>query len=274
MSSENINFLKKELNNISILFKKKEFDLVIKKCKSLLINNSNQPIIYNFIGLSYLELNENKKALEILLSANQKLSNEASILCNTGIAYKRLGQLTHAKTYFNKALDINPKHFQSHINLGHIENNLNHSELATTHYLNAYNLNDNSEEVLTYYILNLSAQGKFNEAKKIILELNYKFPNNTKSYQLYSKIHKYELNDSHQQSMLKKINDPNLDNEDLSNLHFALAKSYYDQKNTEEFVKHTLKANEIKFRTFANYDFKLEEKKIRTNQKELYRFKT
>ena len=262
MSSENINFLKKELNNISILFKKKEFDLVIKKCKSLLINNSNQPIIYNFIGLSYLELNENKKALEILLSANQKLSNEASILCNTGIAYKRLGQLTHAKTYFNKALDINPKHFQSHINLGHIENNLNHSELATTHYLNAYNLNDNSEEVLTYYILNLSAQGKFNEAKKIILELNYKFPNNTKSYQLYSKIHKYELNDSHQQSMLKKINDPNLDNEDLSNLHFALAKSYYDQKNTEEFVKHTLKANEIKFRTFANYDFKLEEKKF------------
>ena len=274
MNSENINFLKRELDNVNILFGKKEFDLVIKKCKSLLTNNSNQPIIYNFIGLSYLELNENNKALEIFLSANKKLSNEASILCNTGIVYKRLGQLTNAKKYFSKALDINPKHFQSHINLGHIENNLNHSELATTHYLNAYNLNNNSQEVLTYYILSLSAQGKFDKAKEIILELNNKFPKNTKSYQLYSKIHKYELDDPHQQSMLKKINNSDLANEDLSNLHFALAKSYYDQKNTEEFVKHTIKANDIKFKTFVNYDFKLEEKKFKQIKESFTNLKT
>ena len=260
MNNKNIIYLKKKLDEVKIFFKKNKFNKVIDKCELLLKDYPTQAIIYNLIGLSYLQLNKNERALEIFLSANQKISAEPSILCNTGITYKNLGKLKHAKEYFNKALEINPKHFPSHINLGHIENNLNHTEMAINHYLNAYNLNNNSEEVLTYYVLSLSAQGKFFKAKNIILELNNKFPKNTKSYQLYSKIHKYELNDPHQQSMLKIIGDPNLNNEDLSNLHFALAKSFYDQKNIENFVDHTLKANEIKFKTLHNYNFKLEEK--------------
>ena len=263
MNGKNIIFLKKELDKANILFKEKKFHLVIQKCKPLLNNNPNQAIIYNFIGLSHLQLNENEKALDIFLSANERLSSEPSILCNTGIAYKNLGELNNARIYFNNALKINPKHFPSHVNLGHIENNLNHTEIATKHYSNAYNLNNNSEEVLTYYILNLSAQGKFSEAKEIILELNDKFPENTKSFQLYSKIHKYKSSDPHQKLMLEKINNPNLNYEDLSNLHFALAKSFYDQKNVEKFVNHTLKANEIKFKTFDNFNFKIEEEKFR-----------
>ena len=166
------------------------------------------------------------------------------------LGYQNLDDLISARNYFNKTLNVNPKHLPSHINLGHLENNLNHSDLAADHYLNAYNLNNNSEEVLIYCVLSLSAQGKFCEAKKIIIELNNKFPKNTKSYQLYSKIHKYVVNDPHQQLMLSIINNPNLDYEDLSNLHFAIAKSFYDQKNINKFVHHTLKANEIKFKTF------------------------
>ena len=123
--------------------------------------------------------------------ANERLPSEPSILCNIGIAYKNLDDILNARNYFNKAININPRHLPSHINLGHLENNLNHSKRAADHYLKAYNLNNNSEEVLTYQVLSLSAQGKFIEAKKVILELNNKFPENIKSYQLYSKIHKY-----------------------------------------------------------------------------------
>ena len=50
--------------------------------------------------------------------------------------------------------------------------------------------------------------------------------------------------------MLDKIKDQNLDYEDLSNLYFALAKSYFDQKNIEKFVHYTLKANETKLKHF------------------------
>ncbi len=266
-------YLKKELDKIKILFKKEEFSLVIQKSKALLKKSSNQAIIYNYIGLSYIQLNKIEDALEIFLSANQKLPSEPSILCNIGLAYKNLDDISNARNYFNKALNINPKHLPSHINLGHLENNLNHSEKAADYYLKAYNLNNNSEEVLTYHILNLSAQGKFIQAKKIILELNNKFPENFKSHQLYSKIHKYTLEDPHQKLMLSKINIPSLNYDDLSNLHFALAKSFYDQKNVEKFVHHTLKANDIKFKTFKNYNFDLEEIKFDQIKKNYKNFK-
>ena len=186
MNHSDIIYLKKELDKIKILFKKEEFNLVIQKSKVLLKKNPNQAIIYNYIGLSYIQLSKIENALRILLAAEQKLPSEPSILCNIGLAYKNLDDVSNARNYFNKAININPKHLPSHINLGHLENNLNHSEKAANHYLKAYNLNNNSEEVLTYNILYLSAQGKFIEAKKIIFELNNKFPENIKSYQLRS----------------------------------------------------------------------------------------
>jgi tetratricopeptide (TPR) repeat protein len=272
MNYSSITYLKKELSKVQILFKEKEFNLVIQRCKALLKKNPNQAIIYNYIGLSYIQLNEIENALKTFLSADQKLLSEPSILCNIGLAYKNLDDVSNARNYFNKAISINPKHLPSHINLGHLENNLNHSEKAANHYLKAYNLNNNSEEVLTYNILYLSAQGKFIEAKKIILELNNKFPENTKSFQLYSKIHNYTLEDPHQKIMLSKINIPSLNDVDLSNLHFALAKSFYDQKNNEKFVHHTLKANELKFKTFKDYNFKLEEEQFEQIKKHYENF--
>lgn len=261
MNSNNFLYLKKELSKIDSLFKKKEFDIVIKKSKLLLKKNLNQAIIYNYIALSYFELDKTKKALELLLSASEKIPSETSILCNIGIAFKKLGNLTEARNYFYKVLNLNPKHLPSHINLGHLEGELNNSNQATKHYKEAYDLNNNLEEVLIYSILNLSSLGKFSEAKKIINELNSKFPSNTKSYQLFSKIHKYEIKDNHQLMMLDKIENQKLNYEDLSNLYFALAKSYFDQKNIEKFVHYTLKANETKFKTFVNYNFKSQENK-------------
>ena len=83
-------------------------------------------------------MNEIENALKIFLSADQQLPSEPSILCNIGIAYKNLDDVSNARNYFNKAININPRHLPSHINLGHLENNLNHSEKASDHYLKAY----------------------------------------------------------------------------------------------------------------------------------------
>ena len=65
MINNNIIYLKKELSKIQNLFIKKDFKIVLKKSKILLKKNPEQPIIYNLIGLSYLELNEIEKALKI-----------------------------------------------------------------------------------------------------------------------------------------------------------------------------------------------------------------
>ena len=263
MINNNIIYLKKELSKIQNLFIKKDFKIVLKKSKILLKKNPEQPIIYNLIGLSYLELNEIEKALETFFVAIKKFPSDPSIFCNIGNTYKKSGDLKKAREYFKIALTHNSKHVPSNINLGHIENTLKHSELATRYYSEAYKINNNLEEVLIYSILNLSSNGNFLEAKKIISELNNKFPNNIKSYQLLSKIHKYKIDDPHQQIMLNKIKDKNLNYEDLSNLYFALAKSFFDQKDIKNFAYYTLKANEVKFKTFDNYNFQSEENKFK-----------
>ena len=72
--------------------------------------------------------------------------------------------------------------------------------------------------------------------------------------------------------MFSKINIPSSNYEDLSNLHFALAKSFNDQKNDEKFVHHTLKANDTKFKTFKNYNFKLEKDQFEQIKKQYENF--
>jgi len=251
----NIFFLKKEIEKIKILFSKKKFESVIKKTSNLLKKNPDQPMLYNFIGFSYLELGKYDMAINLWLSAIEKFPSEPSILCNIGITFKAKWNFSDARKYFRLALDKNPKHLQSYINLGNLETSLNNNQLALSYYLDAYKINNSSEEVLTYLALSYSANGDFIKAKKIINELNMKFTNNTKSYQLYSKIHTYQNEDSHQKNMLEILKSKKLNDEDLANIYFALAKSFFDQKNTKKFVEYTLKANETKFKTFYKYNF-------------------
>ena len=260
--NNNIFYLKKEVEKIKTLFIEKKFETITKKTGILLKNNPNQPILYNFMGLSYLELEQPDMAIKVWLSAIKKIPSDASMLSNIGIAFKAKYNFLEARKYFFLALKVNPNHLQSYVNLGNLETALNNNKLALNYYLKAYKINNNVEAVLTYLTLSYSANGNFDEAKKIISELNTKFPNNTKSYQLYSKIHTYHDEDKHQKTMLEKIKNKNLNHEDLANFYFALAKSFFDQKNIERFVEYTLKANETKFKTFDNYKFDLEIQKF------------
>ena len=204
MNINKINFLKNELDKINIHFKKKNYLKVIKKSETLLKNNSNQHIIYNYIGLSYVELNNLDSARKIFLKAIENDNLHASIFCNLGIVHKNLFLFSEAEKNFKKALELNKNHIQSLINLGHLKSSLNHTKEAEIFYQRAYLINK-SEEILTYVILNHFANGKFSDAKKIIEEFKYKFPNNTKVDHLFSRAHNYKNDNRHLNEMLEKI---------------------------------------------------------------------
>ena len=67
--NNNIFYLKKEIEKIKTLFIEKKFKIITKKTAILLKNNPNQPILYNFMGLSYLELEQPDMAIKVWLSA-------------------------------------------------------------------------------------------------------------------------------------------------------------------------------------------------------------
>ena len=85
----NILYLKKEIEKIKTLFIEKKFETIIKKIETLLKKNPNQAILYNLMGLSYLELDQCDKAIQVWLSAIEIIPSDPSILCNIGIAYKK-----------------------------------------------------------------------------------------------------------------------------------------------------------------------------------------
>ena len=193
----NIFYLKENIEKIKTLFLEKKFETVIKKSETLLKKNLRQSILYNFIGLSYIELNQYDKAINLWLAAISKMPPDSSFLSNIGLAYMKKWNFFEARKYFFSALKVNSKHFQSYINLGNMETFLNNDKLALNYYLEAYKINNNFEEVLMCLILSHTANGNFDNAKNIIKELNTKFPNNTKSYQIYSKIHNYQNQEDH-----------------------------------------------------------------------------
>jgi len=258
MNINKINFLKNELDKINIHFKKKNYLKVIKKSETLLKNNSNQHIIYNYIGLSYVELNNLDSARKIFFKAIENDNLHASIFCNLGIVHKNLFLFSAAEKNFQKALELNKDHIQSLINLGHLKSSLNHTKEAEIFYQRAYLINK-SEEILTYVILNHFANSKFSDAKRIIEEFKYKFPNNTKVDHFFSRVHNYKNDTGHLNEMLEKTNNKNLSPEDNSNLYFAIAKAYSDQNQIKESAEFIIKANETKFQTFEKYDFLNEE---------------
>jgi len=54
-------------------------------------------------------MQRDQEALDLLLALNQEVPKEAPIHINIGKIYKKLGKYREALSYFNKALDLDPK---------------------------------------------------------------------------------------------------------------------------------------------------------------------
>ena len=52
--------------------------------------------------------------------------------------------------------------------------------------------------------------GDFEKSKKILRNLHNEFPQNVHADQLYSSIHKYDDDQTHQKEMLEKLNNENI----------------------------------------------------------------
>ena len=56
---------------------------------------------------------------------------------------------------------------------------------------------------------------KFEQSKKLLLEMNNKFPNNASADHMYSSIHTYKTDDPHREQMIQKLSNSNITKEGL-----------------------------------------------------------
>jgi antitoxin component YwqK of YwqJK toxin-antitoxin module len=99
-----------------------EYDSVIKYCQKGL--DLNEPYyntsLYNILGTAYDEMGEQGKALEIYDRAIVEMPNSYNLYFNRALVYMNDSQYVKAFNDLKHALDINPMHASSHLQLAYL----------------------------------------------------------------------------------------------------------------------------------------------------------
>lgn len=251
-----LQYIKSEFSKIQKYFLIKDYEKVILKTKVLLKKDRTQITFYNYIGLSYRELNKFELAEETFKAGLKINAYASSLLCNLGALYRIWGKYLDAEIIFKRALEINPKDFNALFNFGNLYRDLNKVEMAITHYDKALKINPKNEVLLTSLAATYQIDGNFEKSKEIISLMQTYFPNNVVSDKWFSTMHKYQTNDDHQKKMIEKLKKPEQSIENKIVLNFAIAKSYEDQNEYKLSAEHIIEANKLRFNTFKNFNIK------------------
>ncbi len=86
------------------------------------------------IALNHDEDGDDQMAEEYYQKAIDKGELKDDAYCNLGILRTRQGRLPESVDMFSKALQENPRHLESHFNLGNVYSDMGNNQLAKFHY--------------------------------------------------------------------------------------------------------------------------------------------
>ena len=89
----------------------KDFGFVVKSALTA-PRSTNHAVACARMGLAYLRLNENEKAVEVFTDALQGAPNEAGWIMNRGLANARLDAYKEATADYTMGIQLNPANFQ------------------------------------------------------------------------------------------------------------------------------------------------------------------
>lgn len=226
MSSDKI--LENKINIILNKLRVEEFDEVIAQSKILIKKFKNQQILYNILSLAYQGKGEYQKSIELLSHALKSQPKNIFFLNNLGLSYYKNTEFEKAEDLFKRVLDINPNYINTLNNLAILKKDLDLVEEAIELYEKALSISEDNIDI--NYNLAALHQSTGNYKKSIfyynkILQLN---PKLTRADSAIAAMSKYSENDEHFLNMKKKIKSNELNDNEKTELHFALGKAYED----------------------------------------------
>jgi len=252
-----------EIKNLDENFKINNFSEVINKSKNLIKKFPNIIPFYNFLGLSLQQVGKINEAENIFYKALFYNPNEISVLANLGEIYRIKGKFAKSKELLLKALNINQNHKHTLYNLGKLTLNLNHIEQAIKYFERLFQIDKKFIDTLLILSKINTNLGNFEKAKKYLSITSDTFPMRFSADYSLSNIVDYSKDNFHQTKMIEKINNPEFKKINKFSLYFALAKSYEDQKNYDEFYKYIELANSEKNKTVKRNLIEVEEIRIK-----------
>jgi tetratricopeptide (TPR) repeat protein len=220
--------IENEIKILLNLFNSAKFDILITKAKKIIRKTPEYLILYNILGSAYQNIGELKLAKETFTKGYKMDPNNIAIMNNLANVYKNIGEIQLSENLFKKIIEKKPDYINAYVNYGNLKRDNNDFEFAIDLYNKALEINPRIPTILYSLALAYQGLGKFDLAidyAKKTLEIEPKF---TQADMLISQSMKYEAGDLHYDEMNLKINSLILNDEQKTNLLFALAKAEED----------------------------------------------
>ena len=220
--------IENEIKILLNLFNSAKFDILISKTKKLIKKAPEYLILYNILGSAYQNIGDLKLAKETFIKGYRMEPNNIAIMNNLANVYKNIGEIELSENLFKKIIEKKPDYINAYVNYGNLKRDNNDFEFAIDLYSKALKINSQIPAVLYSLALAYQGLGKFDLAidyAKKTLEIEPKF---TQVDMLISQSKKYQAGDLHYEEMNLKINNLILNEEQKTNLFFALAKAEED----------------------------------------------
>ena len=221
------------------------FDEVIIETNSLLKKRKHQ-VFYNILSVAYQSKGEFENSLKIMDEAIKLNANNPYFLNNLATTLHKLERYDDAEMYFLRGLEIAPNYINILNNLANLKKDLNYTDDAIRYYKKSLSINENIIETNLNIANCYQSIGKFEQAKNHLTKVLQLNSDLTIADRLISSMKKYDsLNDTHLTEMLNKLKNSKLNNEQLSNLYFAIGKAYEDIKEYKSSFEYYFKGNQI-----------------------------
>lgn len=242
--------LNKEIQILINKFQVGDFKNIIEKCSLLLKKNPNNDFLWNLAGLSFQRINDHKNAI---LSFNKALaanSKNYSAKNNLAISFKNTKEYGRANEILTNLIKEKPDYINALVNLGNLKNDTYYFEDAITFYSKAIKLKKDLPELFLNISNILQIKNDMKAAKENLYEALKIQENFTIADQNLSMLldYKDEQNNEHLDSMLNKLNNAELKDEQKLHLHFGLGKAYSDKKDYNNSFEHYKIGNGIKIK--------------------------
>lgn len=229
-------------NNLGNLYRKlkRTNEAEVNYKKLIEINSSSAEAYYN-LGNLYNDIEKFYDAMLNYIKAIKLNPNFDSAYNYLGTVYHKLYKLDDAIINYKKAIELNPNYPEAYYNLAISLYALNKTEQALENYKKALKLKSDYFEVYNNLGTVLQSLGEIDQAEKnyekaIELKHNY-----AEAHYNLSNIKTYKNEDNQFNQMKDLTLDKDLNNEQLYQLNFALAKAYEDLGNYEQsFVNYTI----------------------------------
>ena len=235
--------IENEIKILLNLFNSGEYNILISKTKKLVKKIPEYLILYNILGSAYQQIGDLKLAKETLVKGYKMDQNNIAIMNNLANVYKNIGEVDLSENLFKKIIEKKPDYVNAYVNFGSLKRDNNDFDFAIDLYNKALKINSQIPAVLYSLALAYQGLGKFDLAidyAKKTLKIEPKF---TQADMLISQSMKYQTGDLHYEQMNSKKNNLILNDEQKTNLLFALAKAEEDMGLIEKSFKHLDIAN-------------------------------